>query len=202
MPHPIKHNTLRAYVPAPALDYCVELWNTYNFVFRISKARQTKLGDYRHNPTNGHHYISVNQDLNPYSFLITYVHEVAHCVTHQAFGRKVAPHGSEWKHNFQQLMEPLLNKETYPESVLSALTQHMRNPRASSYSDHQLIQALANFDKQPEQTLLSEIEIGKLFKFKRRTFQKEAVRRTRVVCKDMTNGKKYLISGIAPITPL
>jgi hypothetical protein len=63
---------LRRHLPPNAVDYCFNLWERNNFVFRVKHPRRSKLGDYRYIPGSGIHYITVNNDLNRYAFLITY----------------------------------------------------------------------------------------------------------------------------------
>lgn len=192
---------LNTKVPAAALDYCVQLWEQHQFHFKLKRKRNSKLGDYRYDPKSKSHTITVNHDLNKFSFLITYLHEVAHLVTFQAHGRKVRPHGSEWKQNFKLIALPVLNDQVFPSNVLSLFAGYLKNPKASSCSDHRLFQSLAAFDDQPK-TFLTEISVGQPFVFANRTFAKESLRRTRYVCKEISTGKKYLISKSAQVEAL
>ena len=75
------YQILKAHVPDDAVHYCLELWTSIPFNFKVKNNRTTKLGDYRYDRRNGAHSITVNMDLNEYSFLITYIHEVAHLLT-------------------------------------------------------------------------------------------------------------------------
>ena len=52
----------------------------------------------------------MNGDLNPYSFLITTLHEFAHLHTFQQHGNRVNPHGDEWKTNFRKLLIDMIKK--------------------------------------------------------------------------------------------
>ena len=73
---------LSKYLPANFIEIVVELLVKHPVKFRVAKPRKTKLGDFRAN-RDGLHQITVNGDLNPYSFLITTIHEFAHLVTFQ-----------------------------------------------------------------------------------------------------------------------
>ncbi|MEQ8926509.1 MAG: SprT-like domain-containing protein [Fulvivirga sp.] len=187
---------LSKFMPEPAVNYCYELWAKHNFKLSIKKKRQTKLGDYKYNPKTKSHYITVNNDLNPYSFLITYIHEVAHLVTFQDYGRRAAPHGKEWKSVFKNLMLPLLNNNIFPDDVLRTLASYLKNPKASSCNDHALTKMLSKYDEK-NGVFLEEIPTGKVFKLGNRTFKKESLRRTRFVCEEIPTGRKYLISKSA-----
>lgn len=193
---------LARFLPEHAVHYCYTLWCQHPFILKIKKKRASKLGDYKYEPSKQKHIISVNNDLNPYSFLITYVHEVAHLVTFSEHKRRVSPHGKEWKGNFKKLMLPILNNEVFPDNVLRTLASYLKNPKASSCNDHQLVKALQCYDINKTGINLSEISTGELFKFRQRIFRKETLRRTRYVCCEVSTKRKYLISRIAEVERL
>lgn len=160
----------------------------------------SKLGDYRYEPGRKRHTITVNHDLNPYAFLLTYIHEVAHMDVQLKYGRKVRPHGLEWKRSFQQLMLPVLNKEVFPEKLLAVLSRHMQKPKASSASDPVLTQALRDFDQRPkDQFLLADLPLQEVFQFRKRIFRKDSRKRSRALCTELASGRKYLIPEIAEV---
>ena len=134
---------LTKHCPSEAVAYCYQLWRTYPFHFKLSKARKGKYGDYKFVANSKQtHQISVNENLNPYSFLLTYIHEVAHLLTFQQYRKKISPHGKEWKRNFQLLMTPLLTEKVFPASILEPLCLYMTNPKATSCPDASLMKAL------------------------------------------------------------
>ncbi|MDW3191595.1 MAG: SprT-like domain-containing protein [Cytophagales bacterium] len=187
------------FVPSPAVDYCDQLYNQLNFEFKIKKSRKTKMGDFRLDHRTGHQTITINNDLNPYSFLITYLHEVAHLLTFEQYGRKVAPHGQEWKNMFKKTLQPVLNEQNFPPDILQALTQHFASPKATSCSDPALYQILRKYDEDKGEILLKEVPIGGLFEFNGKTYQKLEVRRTRAICQELKSKRKYLIALIAGV---
>jgi len=195
-------NTLQPFLPKHALHHCYLLWQQHGFILKIKKKRASKLGDYRYDPNRQQHIITVNNDLNYYSFLITYVHEVAHLVTFSEHRRNVKPHGREWKNNFKKLMLPFLNNDVFPDQVLRTLAKYLKNPKASSCNDHELMRALRCFDDKRSSLNLHEISAGALFKFRERVFRREDLRRTRYVCCEVSTRKKYLISGMAEVEPV
>ena len=187
-------SVLARYFPEKTTSYCVKLWEEKPFDIIVTKKRSTKLGDYSFSTKNKRHKITINGDLNPYSFLVTYIHEVAHYRTYLEYGFKVKPHGSEWKDLFSRLMHPLLNESIFPAQMLPALQNYFSNPKASSCSDLALLKALRLQDKKEEDLFLSEIPIGSTFLLKDRAFMKEEKRRTRSLCREIASGKKYYIS--------
>ncbi|MEP1033649.1 SprT-like domain-containing protein [Ekhidna sp.] len=187
------------FVPEASVEYCVKLYQRLGFEFKIKKARQTKLGDYRFNPKSNRHTITINNDLNPFAFLVTYLHEVGHLIAFKTYGKKIQPHGKEWKKCFKEVSEPMLNETIFHKSVLTALKKYFKNPKASSCSDPILYQILKQFDEPSGKVLLKEISIGQSFLFNQRSFVKLEKKRTRSVCQEVYSKKRYLISDLAEV---
>jgi len=190
---------LNKHVPPPAVAYCLTLWDAHPFKFKLRKTRQTKVGDFI--CRNGHApEITVNHDLHPFLFLITYIHEVAHLDVHRQHGNRIEPHGSEWKDAFALLMQPMMTSEVFPPDVLSQLSVHLENPKASSFSDQELTQVLRAHDpKWSKATILSEIPEGSLFGLRGRWFRKGRLQRTRFVCHEVKTRRKFLVPADFPV---
>jgi len=188
-------SVLEKHVPEGAVDYCLQLWREYPFHFILRKSRVSKLGDFSCRPGREPR-ITVNADSHPYVFLITYVHEVAHLRVHRDRGWKAAPHGKEWKMAFQQLFEPLLNARIFPDNVEQALRKHMENPRASSFADATLTRVLRQYDERSVSSIaLSDLPEGSTFHVRGRWFEKGKLRRTRVLCRELSSRRNYLIAA-------
>lgn len=187
------------FVPEKAAPYCAELYDHFGFEFKIKKARQTKLGDFRYDPGTKKHTITINNDLNPFAFLITYVHEVAHLVTFAEHGRKANPHGKEWKKNFKKVANPILSPEIFPEPVLQSLKNYLKNPKAASCSDPVLFQVLKQYDQNNGKTLLKHLSAGEEFIFNSKHYRYLEKRRTRMVCLEKKSSRKYLINQLAEV---
>ena len=188
------------HVPQEALDYCCQLWLQHSFHFKISRDRKSKLGDFRYTKSDNIYAVTVNRGLNPYAFLITYLHEVAHVVTYRQFKRTCKPHGREWQESFRLLAAPLLRPSVFPPDVLKAFQEYLKNPAASTSGCAPLTMALRRYDKEEEnQQLLGALAMGCKFIFKDRTFIKVGKKRTRALCKDLGNGRNYLISEVAQV---
>lgn len=191
---------LTDHVPAAASTYCIQLWERFQFNFKLRKSRLTKVGDFTYYPGKVP-IITVNRDADPFLFLITYIHEVAHLDVHVNHGNKVASHGKEWKIAFQQLMAPMLSEEVFPKDLLLGLRKHLRNPKASTFSDSKFTQLLRAQDKrQKHAVLLSHLSEGSVFGFHGKWFKKGKLRRTRVECKELKTRMIYLVPADAPIS--
>jgi SprT protein len=193
------YSILDKHVPAPALVYCFELWQRYPFEFKLRKSRISKVGDFTcHKGCVPR--ITINHDSHPFLFLITYVHEVAHLVVHQQHGWKPEAHGNEWKDTFRHLMAPLMNTNIFPQDLLEVLQEHMVNPKASSFSDSRLTNALRQLDeKQKSATLLSELAEGSIFGLHGRWFTKGKMKRTRVLCRELKTKRNFLVPVDVPV---
>ena len=181
------------YLPPLTVNYCYSLWTSHKFKFIVSPKRATKLGDYRYDGSSGHHTVTVNGNLNPLSFLTTYIHEVAHLVTFKKYGNKVLPHGKEWKDEFKNLFLPLLNEAFLPAEAIKKLKAFLSNPRASSCSEHGLFEEETQIQLNRGEAFLKDMSIGSSFVLKKRSFRLLEYRRTRALCLDIQNGKKYLV---------
>jgi hypothetical protein len=104
---------LAKFLPDHAIKPAFELIVTHGVHLKIVNERATRHGDYRKGHS-GKHEITVNGSLNKYRFLITLIHEIAHLVAFEKYGRNIKPHGHEWKHTFQQLMVPYIRPEIFP----------------------------------------------------------------------------------------
>ncbi|GAB3810117.1 SprT-like domain-containing protein [Spirosoma humi] len=152
--------------------------------------------------------ITVNANLNPYAFLITYVHEVAHADVHINSKRRVQPHGKAWQTAFQRLMQPLLTETVFPPVILQPLQQYMTRPAATTYASPALMIALRQEDAVvldavgEKKILLSHVPEGQAFQFAKKTFIRGTLRRTRVVCKEVSTGRSYAILAHAWVAPV
>ncbi|WP_456314004.1 SprT-like domain-containing protein [Pseudomonas shirazensis] len=191
--------TLAKYLPEYAVKPAFELIVANQVHLKIVNERQTRHGDYRRGHT-GKHEITVNSSLNKYRFLITLIHEIAHLVAFEKFGRNIKPHGDEWKFTFQRLMVPFIRPEIFPGHLLPLLARHFKNPTASSDTDTTLSLALKQFDKENDKNYVFEIPYGSVFRIKNgKIFKKLAVRTKRFECIEISSGKTYLFNPNAEV---
>ncbi len=191
--------SLQKHIPSPAVAYCLQLWQDKHFKFKLRKSRQSKVGDFscKHGQTP---QITVNDDLHPYLFLITYVHEVAHLHVHEQYGHRAEAHGEEWKNKFRELLQPVMTADIFPDKILRGLKRHMVNPKASTFSDTEMTELLRDADpKWSRATLLSEIPEGSLFGLHGKWFRKGALQRTRVLCLELKSKRKFLVPADMPV---
>lgn len=186
------------FIPVKAIPFVQFLIDEHNFTLKIVNQRQTKHGDFRQLP-DGKFQITVNNNLNKHQFLLTLVHEIAHHVTHQKFGR-VQPHGKEWKAIFQHLMLPFLHPEIYPKEILPYLANYLKNPKASTDADVKLSLALKGNEAAAGKYFVFDTPFGSLFIFKNIVYKRGNKRRTRYECLNIKNKKVYLFNQNVEVT--
>ena len=185
------------FIPEKAIPFVQFLIDEHSFDLKIVNQRATKHGDFRTLPNN-RFQITINNNLNKYQFLLTLVHEIAHHVTHQKFGR-VQPHGKEWKTVFQHLMLPFLQPKIYPKEILPHLANYLKNAKASTDSDVNLSLALRGNVSETGKKFVFEISFGSLFLFKGTIYKRGNKRRTRYECLNMQNKRVYLFNQNAEV---
>lgn len=190
---------LEKYIPEAAIESTFELIRTNNIHLKIVNERVTRHGDYR-KLANDEHQITVNANLNHYRFFITLIHEVAHLVAFKKFGRKIKPHGMEWKLTFQQLMLPFIRPEVFPNGMLPLLALHFKNPKATSDTDAKLALALKQYDTPNDKNYIFEIPFGGQFRlYNGKIFKRGNQRVKRFECLEVATGKIYLFNPNAEV---
>jgi SprT protein len=189
---------LKSYLPEGSFEEVSYYLQHYKVHLTITRERKSVLGDYRNSIAGKNHRISVNGNLNKYSFLITLLHELAHLFTYERYGHRVQAHGQEWKNEFSKILAQFLLKKIFPPDIDKALQKTMQNPAASSCADVSLLRVLHRYDEKQGNVLLVEaLPDGKLFKIKDgKIFRRIERIRKRVKCVDVTTGKMYLFSPV------
>jgi SprT protein len=196
-----KIDLLAQYMPAAAAPIIAKWIDYFQCEFKISKNRATKLGDYRHPFKDKGHKISVNNDLNPYAFLVTTVHEFAHLLTWNDHKNKVKPHGTEWKFNFKRMMNPFFEIQVFPPEIHRIIVNYLNNPAASSCTDLTLARALKKYDEKQTSTVrIEQLPVHTVFILKDgRKFKKGERIRKRYRCLCLDNGNVYLFNPLAEV---
>jgi len=192
--HPL--HALKSYLPEKSFEQVVFFLQHYKVHLTITKQRQSVLGDYRNALHGKNHRISVNGNLNKFSFLITLIHELAHLLAFENYGNRIQAHGKEWKSVYSNLLKDFISNKIFPHDIELALKDSVHNPAASSCAEEGLMRVLRRYDKKKEGVLLlEEIPQGSYFKTKDgRIFQKGEKLRKRFRCTEKDTGLVYLIS--------
>jgi predicted SprT family Zn-dependent metalloprotease len=195
---------LSRYLPAGTEALVMHYLEHYRVHLTITKKRQTLLGDYRHPVPGRSHRISVNGNLNPYAFLITLLHELAHLITFEQFGPRVSAHGAQWKKCYGVLLAELLSQVALPAELQVELKRSLKNPAASSCAEESLMRVLKKYDTPKAGSfLLEQLQQGESFKIADgRVFVKGEKLRKRYKCLEQRSGALFLFSPIYEVERL
>ena len=193
---------LDQFLPRGAYEQIAPFFQSHTIHLTVTHERKSVLGDYRHPvPDVPYHRISINANLNPYSFLITLLHELAHMFTFVHFQHKAPPHGKEWKTQFRHILIPFMGKRFFPADVEKALLAYLHDPAASTCTDPHLYKALYSYDEhKPGFKLVDDVGTNQFFETEDgQVYQKLEKLRTRTKCRNINNGKHYLFQGIVEV---
>jgi SprT protein len=189
---------LGIYLPEGSLDYVLNFIYQHKIQLTVTRKRKSILGNYQYHPLHKSHRISINGNLNPYSFLVTLLHEIAHLTAFEKFGANIQPHGKEWKNEFGILLKPMTEKKVFPEDVEQALKRSLQNAAAGTCGDPVLLKTLRKYDQEKNTMIcVEELEMGSEFYTEdRRLFVRGDKIRTRYKCQEKATGKWYLFHGL------
>lgn len=191
-------SALQNFLPPDTYEPVLAYLHNYKVHLTVARERKSILGDYRHASRGQNHRISVNGNLNKYSFLITLLHELAHMLAFEKFGNRIDPHGREWKLVFGQLLAQFIEHNVFPADIKKSLLQSLHNPTASSCSDQDLLRVLKRYDeKETHLVFVESIPEGSLFKtHDGKIFKKGEKIRRRFKCEEVKTRKIYLFSPV------
>ena len=210
-PASVPTEIVRPYLPVAAVDHVARLLEGLAVDLRVVRPRRSKLGDHRPPPSPLRtHRITVNADLNPYAFLTTLLHEVAHAATWERhrggflLRRRLRPHGPEWKQEFSWVLAPVVEAGVFPDDVATAVARSLQNPAAATCSDRDLLLALARYDQPPEgRVRVEQLVEGTWFRIDgRHAFRAGRLVRTRRQCFAAGSGREYRVHGLLFVEPL
>lgn len=193
---------LREKLPDQSAEEAVALLQELECNFRFASPRKTKLGDFKPGRGRAPHCISVNGDLHPILFLITFIHELAHLKVHLDHGRHREPHGNIWKNTYRDMLAPFVREDIFGD-LLDEAKEHLRKAPAGWRRSGPLHQLLPEAPQFEGATTLSSFKEGDQFMIPGgRIFKLGQKRRTRYRCTDMGNGKDYLVHQDTPAIPI
>lgn len=193
---PIDH--LQEFLPPGTYEAVLQYLQFYKVHLTVAAERKSILGDYRHRTHFSNHRISVNGNLNKFSFLITLLHELAHLLTFEQFANNVLSHGREWKLTYGKLLEQFLVNKTFPADIEKELLRSLKNPAATSCAEDGLIRVLRRYDdRKSHHRLVEEIPENGIFRCDDgRIFKRGERMRKRFKCVEVKTGRVYLFSPV------
>lgn len=192
---------LNNFLPEGAFEDVAAYLREYKVHLTVTRERKSVLGDYRNSHSNKNHRISVNGNLNKYSFLITLLHELGHLLTFEKYGNRVPPHGAQWKNEFGKILARFITTKIFPHDIEAELIRSLKNPAASSCAEDSLLRILKKYDPhKPGIYFVEELPLNSFFRVKGgKTFSKGNKVRKRFLCKEISSGKLFLFSPVAEV---
>jgi len=167
----------------------------------LSKTRRSKHGDFRV-PRNGKQaYITINHDLHPVEFLVTLAHEIAHYRNWTRYGRRVKPHGQEWRNEFRAMLAEVLKAEILEKEVAAEVVQHyFKRVLIGSGTSEKLNRLLGKTQENSNVLHVSDLPEGARFTLRSgKTFIKGKKLRKRYQCCDAFSSRIYTVHPMAEV---
>ena len=188
--------TLKSYLPENSLAFLKSWFSDYYIHIKITRNRNSKLGDYRKMPDNSH-TISINSTLEPYLFFFVLTHELAHLIAFETYGRRISAHGTEWKTTFSRMLIESL--AIYPKDLQLILKKFSKSPKANFMSSSDLVRYFNVDNLEENEFFVESLDIGDKFHYRDEAYKIEEKRKKLYLCVNYKNGKKYLFKPLAKV---
>ncbi len=191
---------LNRFIPDNSIDYYKKILNDYNFSFFIKQPRVRKLGDFKIDYSTNNLTITINNNLHPYQFHLTFLHELAHLITFTNYGIKVKPHGVEWKNEYKKLILESIEKRIFIGDAAKILIECYLQKKEFHSNCHKFDLFIKNLENS-FWISVDDIPENSCFMLKSnyRRFKKLKKRRTRYVCEEIKTKRQYLVNKDAEI---
>lgn len=189
---------LNSFLPEGSFNEVAHYLQHYKVHLTITRERKSILGNYRNKVFDKAHRISINGNLNKYSFLITLLHELAHLLAHEKYGHRILAHGKQWKEEYGKILSEFIPKKIFPPEIEKLLLQNLKNPAATTCAEPHLTRVLKKYDVKKEgYFFVEELPTGSLFKVNNGAIFKKGERiRKRFKCVEVATKKVYLFSPV------
>lgn len=190
---------LEKYLPENTLPFLKTWFGEHYIHIKITKARNSKLGDYRKMPDKSHQ-ITINSTLQPQLFFFVLTHELAHLLAFENFGNRISPHGSEWKNTFRTML--LESISIYSEDLKPIILKFSKAPKANFMSSPDLVKYFHIENYEDETSYIEDLETEDRFIYRKQTYIIEGKRKKNYICLNIDNEKRYIFKPLARVEKL
>ncbi len=190
---------LEKYLPENTLPFLKKWFGDFYIHIKITKGRNSKLGDYRKMPDKSHQ-ITINSTLQPYLFFFVLTHELAHLIAFEKYGNRISPHGNEWKLTFREML--LESLEVYPSDLKPVILKFSRSPKANFMASPDLVRYFHMEEFSENEMFIENLQIGSKFAYKRQEYLLIEKLKKNYLCQNLVNGKKYSFKPLAKVEKL
>ena len=187
---------LEKYLPENCLPYLKKWFGDYVIHIKITRGRNSKLGDYR-KMVDKSHQITINSTLQPPLFFFVLTHELAHLLAFENFGNRISPHGQEWKNTFRIML--LESFAVYDEDLKPIILKFSKSPKANFMSSPDLVRYFHIEDYEDESSYIEDLEIKEQFIYRKQIYIIEEKRKKNYLCIQLDTGKKYIFKPLARV---
>jgi len=187
---------LQKYLPENTLPFLRKWFGDFYIHIRITKGRNSKLGDYRKMPDKSHQ-ITVNSTLQPQLFFFVLTHELAHLIAFEKYGYRISSHGIEWKNTFREML--LESISVYEDDLKPIIFNFSKSPKANFMSSPDLVRYFHIEDENDESVFLENLEQGNYFLYKNQKFFINEKTKKKYICTNTDNGKKYIFKPLSRV---
>ncbi|MCS3530165.1 SprT-like domain-containing protein [Chryseobacterium sp. JUb7] len=188
--------SLEKYLPPNTLQY-LKLWFADHYIhIKITRNRNSKLGDYRKLQDKSHE-ITINSTLVPELFFFVLTHELAHLIAFEKYGRRISPHGNEWKLTFREML--LESLSVYDEKLRPIIVRFSKSPKANFMASPDLVKYF-HIEKQDDTLQFIEtLQKGDFFIYRNEKYLLEGLIKKNYLCKNLATGRKYSFKPLARV---
>ena len=187
---------LEKYLPENCLPYLKKWSGDYVIHIKITRGRNSKLGDYR-KMVDKSHQITINSTLQPPLFFFVLTHELAHLLAFENYGHRISPHGAEWKNTFRIML--LESFAVYNEDLKPIILKFTKSPKANFMSSPDLVRYFHIEDYEDESSYIEDLEIRDQFIYRKQIYIIEEKRKKNYLCIQLDTGKKYIFKPLARV---
>lgn len=187
---------LEQYLPSDTQPFLRRWFASYKIHIRITRDRNSKLGDYRKMPDKSHE-ISINSTLDRQLFFFVLTHELAHLIAFEKFGGRISAHGQEWKSTFREML--LESISIYTSDLQPVIRQFAKNPKANFMASPELVRYFHVDDPDDSQFFVEQLAPDSEFLYKGDLYKIIEKKKKLYLCVNLKNSKKYLFRPLAKV---
>lgn len=191
--------TLEQYLPDNTFPFLKKWFADYYIHIKITKNRNSKLGDYRRLPDKSHQ-ITVNSTLDKQLFFFVLTHELAHLLAFEKFNFRISAHGKEWKDTFRDML--LESIDIYTDDLKPIISAFSKNPKANFMASPELVRYFHIEDPEDNFIFVENLLINDEFHYKGDTYRLLEKKKKLYLCVNSDNEKKYLFRPLAKVEKL
>lgn len=191
--------TLKQYLPDGTFPFLKKWFSDYYIHIKITKNRNSKLGDYRRLPDKSHQ-ITVNSTLDKQLFFFVLTHELAHLIAFERFSFRISPHGKEWKNTFTEML--LESLDVYSDDLKPIILKFSKNPKANFMASPELVRYFHIENSEDNFIFIEDLLTNDEFLYRGERYRLLEKQKKLYLCVNSSNEKRYLFRALARVEKL